>query len=791
MDSLNTMGLPGMGTFSCFHDGEEKRLPLTDGNEIRRGIEQYYEEAARRLPLNQMPELRGCIHAGGHCFGLGDPVTNIILNAIALLRREHLPPPPPQSQTPTGGWFQIASRSHTGLRAFMTAYFRYLSITQAQRYLCLASHDLSLAIKLVHHDRAWGRGSELLPDGGKIKAALRIAALEAHHPAPDVLAGLMTARYPSDLLSSIMGIMQRQEPLSTNQVGDIKDLLDSQWPPTPSPANIELCFHPSSAPRLPDYRSQGATLLEFIAPFGGEDLMARISIQYSSDFYRHHDYISKLGLYNEDNMIKLSNLQIKHVPPSSSCDASPCEHMRYLKMHLLETIHASYIKALAKFPSSVLSARLLQALLVAGHCYGFLDCVSNIILNSIWYSITLPVAQDADNVQLPQGILCTRALSHLESCSLIGMVTILRGNEGFCNYSDHEAFGLLDRCNCNLTPMIPSDISLSAAAKAAKHPKHDYFATFLTALHPDKRHHLSYLLGQPGRISDANWDIINKIIHEETWHALSLKMETEAPSGLSPFVSHGRSPITFPRWFYQRTSTFAKEVIFPSSLLSSPEMSSFATPEKSSFTSPLAPEMSLFPSPVSTLCSPGMSIEASIFKDKLTFVCGELNKVLRDYCYKNPWESSYKLDIVCGVMESARSFCHPNLYHVNFLVSRDGAANDSSERKLFFAEFWEPNCSSVQLKLPSCSPVPDYFAYTGRCTICEIEGSMIVHPPSGGHSGDIKGLVDLCSDVVHNTYKVSSNEADTNNFLDLDSTLRAPPVWTDGHRFPGLPLTQA
>lgn len=641
MDSLDTTGLPGTGTFSCFHDGEEKRLPLTDGNKIRRGIEQYYEEAARRLPLNQMPELRGCIHAGGHCFGLGDPVTNIILNAIALLRREHLPPPPPQTRT--GGWFQIASRSHTGLRAFMTAYFRYLSITQAQRYLCLAYHDLSLAIKLVHHDRVWGSGPELLPDGGKIKAALRIAALEAHHPAPDVLAGLMTARYPSDLLYPIMGIMQRQEPLSTNQVRDIKELLDSQWPPTPSLANIELCFHPdssSSAPRLRDYGK--GTLLEFITPIGGdEDLMARISIERTTDHfdsYRHHDYISNL-LYNEDNMIKLSNLRIKHVPPSSNCDASPCEHMRYLKMHLLETIHASYIKALAKFPSSACSARLLQALLVAGHCYGFLDCVSNIILNSIWYSITFPLAQDAD-IQLPQGILCTRALSHLESCSLIGMVTILRGtcdldNETICK-SDHEAFGLLDRCNCNLMGMmIPSDISLSAAAKAAKHPKHDYFATFLTALHPDKRRHLSCLLDEPGRISDTNWDTINKIIREETWHALSLKMETEAPSGLSPSVSQGRSPITFPRWFYQRTSTFAKEIVF--TLPSSPEMSTFATPEKSSFTSPLAPEMSLFPSPVSTLCSPRMSIEASNFKDKLTFVCSELNKVLRDYCYKNPW----------------------------------------------------------------------------------------------------------------------------------------------------------
>ncbi|CAN6345666.1 unnamed protein product [Urochloa humidicola] len=498
MASLESVGPPGTGTFSCFHEGEEKRPPLdeaslTDGNKIRRGIEEYYEEAARRLPLNDLPELRGCIHAGGHCIGLGDPVTNIILNAIALLRREHKPPP----QIPTGGgWFEIASRSHTGLRAFMTAYFRYLSITQAQRYLCLASHDLSLAINLVHHDRFTSRSSSssggprfLLPDGGRIKAALKIAALEAHHPAPDVLAGLMTARYPSDLLYPVMAIVQQQEPLRTQQVREIEELLANQWPPSHSLANLEFLLHPDiswTAPR--DYHREG-TLLELSIPVGGDnDLMARICIERTTDYFQHHrqhEYMSKLLFHNADTKInKLPNLWMSankargnHGSPSFNCDASPCEHVRYLKMHLLETIHASYIKALAKFPSSAWSASLLHALLVAGHCYGPLDCVSNIILNSIWYSIAFPLAQGAE-VQLPQGILCTRALSHMESCSLDGMVAILRGtynsdNEATCK-SDHEAFGFLNNYNYNFMDILypnSSDIPFIAAAKAAKHPQ--------------------------------------------------------------------------------------------------------------------------------------------------------------------------------------------------------------------------------------------------------------------------------------------------------------------------------
>ncbi|RLM69651.1 uncharacterized protein C2845_PM17G06890 [Panicum miliaceum] len=475
--------------------GEEKRPPLdetslTDGNKIRRAIEEYYDEAARRLPLDEMPKLRGCIHAGGHCFGLGDPVTNIILNSIALLRGEH--PPPPPSLTPTGGWFEIASRSHRGLRAFMTAYFRHLSITQAQRYLCLASHDLSLAIELVHHDRSSGRHRPLLPDGGKMQAALRVAALEAHHPAPDVLAGLMTARYPSDLLYPIMGVMQQQKPLSTDQVREIMKLLASQWPPTPSLANTGFWFHrdsDSSRTTAPRGDREG-TLLEFSTPVGEDgDLMAQICIKRTQDHFhshRPHEYISKLMFRNADTMNKLSNLRMavneaggKHgLPALDRDDAYPCEHMRrYLKMHLLETIHAAYIKALARLPSSAWSARLLHALLVAGHCYGPLDCVSNVILNTIWYSIAFPLAQGAE-IQLPQGILCTRALSRMESCSLTGMVAILRGtysldNKAIC-MSDHEAFGFLNRCNCNFMDIIylsSSDIPFGAAAKAAKHPK--------------------------------------------------------------------------------------------------------------------------------------------------------------------------------------------------------------------------------------------------------------------------------------------------------------------------------
>jgi hypothetical protein len=96
------------------------------------------------LPLKEMPKLDACIHAGGLCFGLADPVANIILNGVGLLHRLHdqeegFPPLPTQRPFGTRGCADIATRSLLGLRGFMTVYFHYLDHTDGCRYLYLAS----------------------------------------------------------------------------------------------------------------------------------------------------------------------------------------------------------------------------------------------------------------------------------------------------------------------------------------------------------------------------------------------------------------------------------------------------------------------------------------------------------------------------------------------------------------------------------------------------------------------------------------------------------------------------
>jgi hypothetical protein len=90
-NGFNAMeGFLHWGRFTCYHEEEDKWPPhhevaLRDMEVITKSIEKSYTEAARWLPLDQIPELADCIFLGAHCIGHVDPVSNIILNTIHRL----------------------------------------------------------------------------------------------------------------------------------------------------------------------------------------------------------------------------------------------------------------------------------------------------------------------------------------------------------------------------------------------------------------------------------------------------------------------------------------------------------------------------------------------------------------------------------------------------------------------------------------------------------------------------------------------------------------------------------
>ncbi|KAF8643603.1 hypothetical protein HU200_066657 [Digitaria exilis] len=320
----------------------------------------------------------------------------------------------------------------------------------------------------------------LLPDGGKIKGALRVAATQARHPSPDVLARLMTAEYPPSLLSPVLAKLKGTEVLNTDDICQIMNLLDSQWPPIVPQAKIEFWCRPDDGKGNTCSRDNNGALL--ISTRIGEGYVANVSVvKIKAHEQVRGDYISgqtfpdlepKFSMLMQELMEAKPRI-IMNLNPRKELeyDASPCEHMLSLKLHLLDRIHDFYITALAIMPKS---PSLLRALLVAGHCYGPLDPLSNIIINSIWYHAAFPLAQDAAD-QLPEGILDTRLLARVESRSLDGLVSLI----GPCR---HNALVFLHHRACE----IPSDFfdcsSCLRAAQCAKHPQHDEFASLMTSL---------------------------------------------------------------------------------------------------------------------------------------------------------------------------------------------------------------------------------------------------------------------------------------------------------------------
>uniref|UniRef100_A0A0E0E8T9 Thyroglobulin type-1 domain-containing protein n=1 Tax=Oryza meridionalis TaxID=40149 RepID=A0A0E0E8T9_9ORYZ len=91
-----------------------------------------------------------------------------------------------------------------------------------------------------------------------------------------------------------------------------------------------------------------------------------------------------------------------------------------MKRLLLATIHGFYLQAMGRLPTSELCDSYHRSMLMGGHCYGPLDPVSNIIVNTIWYEHNFPASK-----QFPVAMISTTMLSCIVARSLYGLVSFL------------------------------------------------------------------------------------------------------------------------------------------------------------------------------------------------------------------------------------------------------------------------------------------------------------------------------------------------------------------------------
>ncbi|KAM3241019.1 hypothetical protein ACQJBY_054196 [Aegilops geniculata] len=337
-----------------WHDESAADQDLDPGieKELLAKIQRYYKQ---RVNIGE-----------GFCFGLLDPVSNIVVNeAIALTTKlaavdeedkaelaedsHGLPRPILRSSS---------ERSLDGLVAFLAALFPYLTNYRAVWYLDKADLDPLVAACLIIKHRGMEPTFRLVSDttAAAVEMALRCAAAAAHHPDPCKFALGWKLLSPS--------------------LYKISTLLS------------------------PPYAAQDPALLIDICPlFEQPEPPALLVLE---EAWRSA-YVRSSSNLNHPEM------QVPLVPT--------------LRRVLLTTIHGYYLEALACLPKDKMrSHQYHHSLLQAGHCYGPLDLVSNIILNTLWYAKAYPLKLEKE---IEIEAISTRALLRIALRSLYGLISFL------------------------------------------------------------------------------------------------------------------------------------------------------------------------------------------------------------------------------------------------------------------------------------------------------------------------------------------------------------------------------
>ncbi|CAM0870848.1 unnamed protein product [Alopecurus aequalis] len=570
-------------------------------------LAEFYLEAARRLPIADIPDLANCISISGLALGLADPITNIILttiNAFAKRQQCRVRAPKPADaleKTRNKATFAVGARnSHNGLTSFLMCYFRNLTGDQADKCLVMAGYHLPLAVRLIEVGR-WCSSEAvpplLQPDAARTKTALQQAAKCSNTNDPIPIVRLMTWRYPRHLLDPVLDDLRGGEQLSADCVHRICDLLRLSWPPPPTPAPVPGMYWDISG------NVTTVTMIRkgvFATTFISKDLAPTTTITKTCP--SNVDCTGDDGVHLSTELDQRSSIVSNSSSLIRSWRDNP-DFLPLLKLSLLDTLHGFYIDALCMLPSHALRGRhLLRAVLTAGHCYGPLDPVSNIILNSIWYDAVFPLLDHVSNQIGAADILDARYMTRIESHSLDGLVAFVR-----CTYSisEQEAVVLLCQQRFDLSDMLQGIFSnLASAAVVANHPQPVAFGDFLNSLTPAKVARLCSLISGRG---------LGYVLSGDTLELLK-KMVTNETACVAGAVQS------------------------------------------------MAPDLG------QSVALKTLSAMRETFKSEQEYVRTKLEMLL--HVYGHDKGQSYKLGIVCGVTKE-RFRMYSTCYHVNFLASTD------------------------------------------------------------------------------------------------------------------------
>ncbi|CAN6223678.1 unnamed protein product [Urochloa humidicola] len=389
------------------------------------------------------------------------------------------------------------------------------------------------------------------------------------------------------------------------------------------------------------------------------------------------------------------------------------------KRMLLATIHGLYLQALARLPTAELISRYHRSLLMGGYCYGPLDPVSNIIVNTVWYDQKFPSSK-----QVTLQMISTSCLWRVTARSLYGLVSFLCTR--YPSLTPDQALQRLLVTGANLKDADPNLFDM-----------------------PDKDSNLrsesDIMQIGPGNPDTCEMYCSAKRLKQ----ALPSTSVPEAYAAAATAAFHDNPLVQ--KEFLGSPDVVSKLMAASEVLrlqdghpLSSQDLEflSMSLLEGPSSTSKSCPQQDLAPIKVKMRVYTYRSRCSSRFWGQHERV----SSMVKAACLH--WTNSmrHRLHIICGANEfvSGPEPCFdekvgdynpwtPHKYyhtHINFVAVSEGYTCDPP--KLFFAE-----CGKDGVDTCWCIPVtpqkPD--AEQVRCIYCEHEGNRIVHPAMGSFHG--------------------------------------------------------
>ncbi|CAM0901480.1 unnamed protein product [Alopecurus aequalis] len=635
------------GLISCLHSSScraDDDAPLLSDEDLPPAIDKlivsFYDEAFNRLPCDAMPELLRHLTTGGggSCLGLLDPVSN----TLALLPKDDAPAAEASTSPPAkrrskrlarntrsipgpGGWRQVASRSYHSLLAFLMAYFGCLEKEQAIRYLYRADANLLLAAMLIQHD-LYAEEEALDPESDRTQAALEWAATIAGHPSPTTLARLMSIRLKDHDFGLLKKLFSAADvdgiPLTVEDVRATHRIVHMMMSPicTASVTHTKRGLVVVHVRHIPEATCSETTTVSTTADARTTSTALRWGGGTTISLVQFGVLPDKL-----QDCLRIADGQKHNL--KSPCGGHACDYLQSLKMYLHGTIHNLYIKALKLLPTP--SGSLMRSILKAGYCYGCLDPVSNIIVNSTWYDscgCNLPVSERMEMAEY-NDILDPLYLFRTEIHSLKGLIELAAFTDPQFSVPA-SALELLCSTKCDIANVLTSWTERSSE----KNPFHE---AAVAAGHP---HPLG--LGE---------------LHQQ------LLLMPDARSVLLSFIAEAQTSGTVLR---------VDDMIRRISVMWNRNRSEAQTVQ--------APE----------LCARALravSSKRSEYEDRRSWFRSKIEKLLKEYTTQQLSEPEYKLDTILGV-EDRNKGSPPfgtTFYHVNFTATCDLQLH----RTLFFAEF--------------------------------------------------------------------------------------------------------